>query len=252
VSGLPPLVTTGVFGETNSGDGVRGSSSGGNGIVGVTNHDGSSGVSATDQSPTGGTGVYGTSVNGNGVVGEATSPGGVGVMAQNDDGAQLRLLPSTATTLPAVSSPGQFTVLSDGSLHYCQSSGQWVTLVPAGPTFVPISPMRAYDSRVSQGGPGPLNPGGSRNVSLTSAGVPAGAAAVLINMTVVNTVKAGYLTVFEAGAPVPKVSNMNWFESGQITANNATSSLSATDELTVLCGGTGGTDFLIDVFGYYT
>jgi len=55
----------------------------------------------------------------------------------------------------------------------------------------------------------------------------------------------------ETGTALPDVSNINWFQSGQISASNATPSASSVGDVTVLCGGTGATDFVIDVFGYY-
>jgi len=251
-SGLPPVVATGVFGESNGGDGVRGASNAGHGVVGVTTFNGKSGVSASDNSVGGGFGVSGDSVNGIGIFGRALSGAGVGVKAQNNTGPSLMLVPQgLGSTLPAASSPGEFIVLNDGSLHYSYAPGEWINLAPQGLSFISVSPERAYDSRVSKGGPGPLNPGASRDISLTSGGLPAGASAALINVTIVNTANSGYLTVYETGASVPNVSNINWYQSGQITANNATPSVSSAGEVTVLCGGTGATDFLIDVFGYY-
>jgi len=128
---------------------------------------------------------------------------------------------------------------------------EWIAFISQGLSFTPVSPQRAYDSRVANGGPGPLSPEGSRDISLTSGGPPLGASSVLINLTVVNTVNSGYLTVYDTGAALPNVSNVNWYKSRQITANNATPSLSSVGDVTVACGGTGATDFLIDVFGYY-
>jgi hypothetical protein len=58
-------------------------------------------------------------------------------------------------------------------------------------------PQRAYDSRNSDG---PLASGTLRAVGLGNAGVPQAAAAVLINLTIVNTVGAGYLSVLRADA----------------------------------------------------
>jgi hypothetical protein len=115
--------------------------------------------------------------------------------------------------------------------------------------LVPVNPpKRAYDSRSLDG---PLSGGSTRNVSLTSGGVPAGASLALVNLTIVNTVGAGFLTLYEEGTPAPSplTSNINWFQSGQTIANNATVAVSSSGGIAVRAGGT--TNFLIDVFGFY-
>ena len=56
------------------------------------------------------------------------------------------------------------------------------TAPPAG-TIVPVAPRRAIDTRTGPGGPA-LAAGATRTLSRTQAGVPAGAAAVLVNITV--------------------------------------------------------------------
>jgi len=71
---------------------------------------------------TGVIGVQGTTSGGGSV---AIGPGvlgvgngtGVGIEAQNTLGASLRIVPYGTTTLPGISVPGQFIVLSDRSLH---------------------------------------------------------------------------------------------------------------------------------------
>ena len=143
---------------------------------------------------------------------------------------------------------GELYVDSNGRLYYCLANGTpgtWVKMTP----LVPINPpKRAYDSRSHDG---PLAGGNTRNVSLASGGLPAGASLALINLTVVKTVGAGYLSLYEEGtsAPSPLTSNINWYTSGQTIANNATVAVSSSGGITVQAGGT--TDFLIDVFGFY-
>jgi hypothetical protein len=204
----------------------------------------------------GGTGV---GVNADGGVGiEAFGTTGVGVLASGSTYgltasgslAPLHLSPAGAAGPPATGahSSGELYVDANGRLYYCMASGTpgtWVKMAP----LVPVNPpKRAYDSRTHDG---PLAGGGKRNVSLSSGGLPAGASLALINLTVVKTVGAGYLSLYEEGtsAPSPLTSNINWFSSGQTIANNATVAVSSSGGITVQAGGT--TDFVIDVFGFY-
>jgi hypothetical protein len=124
--------------------------------------------------------------------------------------------------------------------------GTWVKQSP----FVPLGPARAYDSR-STGAGGPLSGGSTRTVSLTPAGFPAGASAALVNLTIVNTVGIGVLTLYAQGAPEPNTSNIGWSADNQLMANNATTKVGSTGEITVAAAAYGSTQFVIDVFGFY-
>lgn len=185
------------------------------------------------------------------------SPTGYGVAATGEF-APLLLTASATAGAPAtgVHRAGEVYVDSNGEFWACVTGGTpgtWRSLVEQLSLVNP--PLRAYDSRTTEGGPGPLAEGAtSAHISLTAAGVPAGASGALINLTVVDTVDAGFLTVFEAGGTRPETSNIDWYQSGQILANNATTSLSTAAALQVYSGGVpgAGTDFLIDVFGYYS
>ena len=142
---------------------------------------------------------------------------------------------------------GEFVVDSNGMLYTCVAGGTPGTWVKQSP-FVPLGPARAYVSAQSGG---PLSAGSTRTVSLTPAGFPAGAAAALVNLTIVNTVGLGFLTLYAQGAPQPSTSNIGWSASGQSFANNATTKVGSTGEITVAAGGLGSTNFIIDVFGFY-
>jgi hypothetical protein len=263
--------------STGGGIGVRGQSTVGSGVSGVTTGDNSNGVIGNDDSVGGGFGVKGVSNNGvgvyamttgnsnnavvafdNGAVGgfglNAGSSNGIGIFA-NGGVAPILLNPSATAGPPSIGTHqvGEIYVDSAGVFWGCVAGGTpgtWRSLIEQ---LIPVSPpQRAYDSRVTNSGPGPLLSGTtSAPISLTSAGVPASSRAALINLTVVNTTGNGYLTLFAAGGSKPATSNINWSQSGVILANNATPSLSAAGAVQVACGGSGGTDFIIDVFGYY-
>jgi hypothetical protein len=84
--------------------------------------------------------------------------------------------------------------------------------------------------------------------------VPAGATAISCNVTVVNTVGGGFLTVNPGGNLTVGGATVNWFATGQILNNGVIVQInSTTREVTVIAGGTTGTrtDFVIDVTGYF-
>jgi hypothetical protein len=120
-----------------------------------------------------------------------------------------------------------------------------------GLSFTPVKPAaRKLDTRVTGPSSGKLAGGGSRTVALTPQ-LPAGAKAALINLTVTDTVGAGFLTARAAGSPATATSNINWFGAGQTLANNATVAVSAAGAITVTAGGFGATHVIVDLLGYY-
>jgi hypothetical protein len=217
--------------------------------------------------------------NGNGgisIVGESTAANAVGVEARSADGPQLRLPPNSVN--PADALDGH--TYDEGSL-LADSTNQllWYTWEGGtGPSagnfplngfggFVPLDkPSRQYDSRAGQ----PQNPNVPpiNNVKGALNGVPFGErtvwvantsavaiVAVLLNVTVVNTSGQGFLAVraadvaWDNNAPF---SNMNWFQSGQITANAVVSALDPDGQVKVRVGSpppVGGTDFILDLLG---
>ncbi|HVD01180.1 MAG TPA: hypothetical protein VNG93_08525 [Candidatus Dormibacteraeota bacterium] len=121
------------------------------------------------------------------------------------------------------------------------------------PGFHAITPARVYDTRSSGG---PLAAGATRAISVATAlvggatVVPSGATAILYNLTVTNTAAAGYLALFPFGATWPGNSSINWTGPNQTLANGGTVSLGGDRQINVLDGG-GGTDFIVDVTGYF-
>jgi hypothetical protein len=219
---------------------------GGTNLTGV----GVQGVSFTSAPGVLGLGEFGTyGIGAYGAVGE----GSYGVAALGSL-APLYLVPSSSSGPPTTGthSRGEVYVDTNGTFFICNADGTpgtWRRLSP----LVPVSPpARAYDSR---SGGGPLTSGGNRSVPLSPGNVPDGATAALVNLTVVNTVGAGFLTLYEEGTPTPSplTSNINWYANNQIIANNATPAISSTTGVTVLAGGQSGakTDFILDVFAYY-
>jgi hypothetical protein len=133
-------------------------------------------------------------------------------------------------------------------------------------SFHPLTvPLRVYDSREGAGpastAQGPIVPGQERVIDLTLGylgqdatpvdAVPASATAAAFNITVVDTTGAGFLAVFSADQQYSGTSNINWSGPDQIVANYAVSATSLAGSIRVRAGGTGVTNLLVDVSGYY-
>ena len=126
----------------------------------------------------------------------------------------------------------------------------------AGPSsqLVPLAPSRVLDTRSGLGAPKAVVAPG-RAVTLKVAargGVPAaGASAVVMNVTMVQASRAGWVQVYPTGqATVGSSSNLNVEYAGQTIANTVT--VPVGDDGTVTLYTSGGGHLLADVFAYYT
>ncbi len=159
------------------------------------------------------------------------------------------------------------------------SGAPTASAVPSSLGFTLLGPTRVYDSLVDGRplGPEPVGEFGAfgLGLGLGNGGVPVTAVAVLMNVTVVNTTGAGYLAFVpgSAGDYQPGTfSHINWFGPGQIRANSVTVAVGglgvrpgvagtthrpsgsgddAGPYVTVHFEGTGVTDLVLDVPGYY-
>jgi len=126
---------------------------------------------------------------------------------------------------------------------------------PQASDFYTVTPCRVADTRDPTGpfgGPA-LSSGNLRAFTLTGrCGVPVGADAVAMNVTVVNAGGAGNLTLFPGDQLVPGTSSIS-FSTGQTRANNSVIKLSSSGTLGVwpTLGGNGQVHFIIDVVGYF-
>jgi len=115
-----------------------------------------------------------------------------------------------------------------------------------------VTPCRVIDTRGPVGpfgGPALAN-GASRSVQITGVcGIPAGAAAVVANITAVSPATTGFLAFFPTGTVWPGNSTMN-YRAGKTRANNAILALSEAGLVTVLNSGA-TQHVIIDVTGYY-
>lgn len=118
-----------------------------------------------------------------------------------------------------------------------------------GSVLTTVSPTRILDTRAGS----PVS-GATIAVQVTGSLVPAGASAVLVNLTVtggVRTAGYGFVTAFPCTSladPVPNASTLNFVEGVDI-ANSTTVPLGATGKMCLSVYGTA--HLLVDVAGYY-
>ncbi len=121
------------------------------------------------------------------------------------------------------------------------------------PTFHAVPPARLLDTRNSAGLPNAgsrLGAGTVLNIAVTNFdGVPAGASAVVLNVTAVNPVGNGFVTAWPMGMPVPATSNLN-LTPGVIKPNLVTVKVGANGQVS-LYNQSGSTDLVVDIDGWY-
>ena len=138
--------------------------------------------------------------------------------------------------------------LPDGTIAVANSTDGSVTVYePPGPPrvpFVPMEPMRAYDSREAEG---PLGGGETRSLNLE---LPEGAVAVAYNLTATGMTGSGLLSVAPDGSPDGGTSVLNYTASGQTWANAYVSAVGPAGGIDVTATGA-PTEFIVDVVGYF-
>ena len=133
--------------------------------------------------------------------------------------------------------------------------------IQTGPVYVLVDPVRVFDSRTA-----PAGSGGGRLSTGNSIGVPLGLpvdvvsggshspAAVWINITITETLGAGYVVVRPSDPtglkPLPPTSNVNWSANGQTLANLAFVAIGDETYVEVHAGGSGSTHVIVDLQGY--
>lgn len=259
--------------ESAAGTGVLGTASTGFGVVGRTTNAVANGVRG-ENSADFGSGVEGAAPKGYGVTGTGITGGEFvgstlyGVWAEVTDPtarAQLALRTAGGMAAPPERSDSHLAgeiCFDAANRFWCSvsdgSPGQWRQL--AGPDTAGslhlITPTRVYDSRPSDpplgGVKGPLS-NGTRDVDCTSnaSGVPVGATAVLVNLTVVNTSASGFLSAYRKGIAFPGTSSINWNLPNTIVANTTIVAVDAAAKLTCLVPANASADFFVDVIGYF-
>jgi|GEM_PF-2375637 len=118
---------------------------------------------------------------------------------------------------------------------------------PGGSAYVPVSPYRILDTRIGQGFPRRVNAGAA--FTLTLPGVPAGASAVVLNLTVDGPAAPGFVTVYPTGVQRPLASSINVDAAGLTIANLVTVPVGTAGTVDMYPLMT--TDLVADVQGYY-
>ncbi|HEY5874418.1 MAG TPA: hypothetical protein VIT64_03920 [Ilumatobacteraceae bacterium] len=215
-------------------------------------------------------GMYGFTANtGYGVVGAGGGTTSIGGLFRGTK-SNLQLTAEGAAGPARIDAHTKGELLCDanGDLWYCTTDGTpgvWRKL--SGPAssgaFHAITPARVYDSRAAAPAPGALTNNANRLISVadkrnlttgavtTADIVPPRATAIACNVTVVNTVGSGFLLLNPGGDTTVGAAMVNWSASGQILNNGVLATLNGTRQLTVICGGGGSTDFVLDVTGYF-
>jgi len=170
-----------------------------------------------------------------------------------NDGSEVVTIPNMATTQARVR------ISCVGNVFFDISNANFTITAGNPPTatdFFTVNPCRIIDTRLPNGPNG--GPALVDNTIRTFAiagncGVPAGAKAVAVNVTIAQPTASGFLQIFPSGITPPVVSTLN-FTAGQILANNAILDLvgpvpGSIDVRTVTSGGT--SHLLLDVTGYF-
>lgn len=169
-------------------------------------------------------------------------------------GTLTEYLPYTTPPL----APGNYrvavSVANDYETSQISSTTVEVVDAPILPGLEPLEPARVLDTREGRPttdglhqGDGRVHPGGVAEVQIAGrAGVPAGAEAVVMNVTAVAPTDAGHLTVYPCGT-LPTASTVN-YGAGEVVPNGAVVRL---DEFGRVCVFTfAETDVVIDVTGF--
>jgi uncharacterized protein (DUF1501 family) len=116
--------------------------------------------------------------------------------------------------------------------------------------FTPLAPARILDSRVGLGAAKALvGPTGIDVAVWGRGGVPSGARAAMLNVTVTGSTATGFLTVWPSGLAVPNSSNIN-YAAGQTIANAVMAKLGTNGRMRV--NASKPVHVIGDVVGYFT
>ena len=130
--------------------------------------------------------------------------------------------------------------------------GYYAPSVQSGGLYVPITPVRAADTRPGSGlwdQGATFSPGGTLTVYLTGGnGVPTTASAAVINVTVTNTTGPGFLSV--TCNTQSNTSNLNWSGANQ-TVSNRVIEPCGTGVVSINIS-SGSANVIVDVEGYFS
>ncbi|MES1242149.1 MAG: ELWxxDGT repeat protein [Acidobacteriota bacterium] len=149
--------------------------------------------------------------------------------------------PSTPTGF-VISGPWLYFTANDGA------HGFELWAMDRAADFHTVPPCRVFDTRSTSA----LPSGAARTFPVAgTCGVPAGAQAVAVNLTVIGATGNGRVVVYPAGPAVPVTSSLN-FQTGLTRANNGVIGLTLGEvDALATVSGAGTVHLLLDVSGYY-
>lgn len=119
--------------------------------------------------------------------------------------------------------------------------------------FIALPPERLFDTRSDQPAPGPkgkLTAGQTIDVQITGeAGVPADATAVVMNLTMTESIAPGFVTAWATGSTQPTTSNLNYIAPNSTRPNLVTVPIGAGGKVSLYA--LTPVHLLGDVAGYY-
>src|SRR5712691_3772831 len=139
---------------------------------------------------------------------------------------------------------------SSSGLHHSRTLADVTNALP----FIGVTPCRIVDTR------GPAGPYGAPSLPASTprsfallggpcAGLPVGVSAYSLNITVTNTLGAGFISLYPTGGSAPLVSTLNYV--GGVTLANAAIVPAGTGGAITAVAGVSGTDLIIDINGYF-
>lgn len=188
---------------------------------------------------------------------DATQPGFFAVYP----GSTMRPGTSNLNTGPGRPTPNLVLmgIGTDGCIEVLNSHGQSHCIVDvfgyftsaSGDRFTPVTPARLFDTRTGVGiRPGKLTHASPVDIQVAGfAGVPAGASAVVINLTVAEPESPGWMRLTPTGQSAADTSNVNFF-AGDVVPNLVICKVGVGGQVT-LDGVGSGAHVIGDVFGYF-
>ena len=126
------------------------------------------------------------------------------------------------------------------------------TTAASGSALFPLAPARVLDTRIGNGSGVSLQAGGTLTLPMDlRGGIPAGAKAVVLNVTLTDIASGGWMTVYPGDLVSPPTSSDLNFGAGGTVANLTVVRLPANGSLTFLNQSPGSVDVIADVVGYY-
>jgi Bacterial Ig-like domain (group 3) len=140
-----------------------------------------------------------------------------------------------------------------GDANFAASSSSLTFVARIAGGFIPLTSARVLDTRAGTGAPkSPVATGGTVHLAVLGVGgIPAsGVSAVVLNMTVTGSTRAGFITAYADATTKPGASNLN-FTPGQTIPNLVVVPVGADGSVALFNGSAGTAQLIADVAGYY-